>query len=46
MIGKGVRIENGGGSLSPWNEQMERSDVGEGGGGSHAAASPSFLVLV
>lgn len=28
------------------NEEVVRSDVGEGGGGSHAAASPSFLVLI
>jgi len=28
------------------NEQVARSDVGEGGGGSHLPAYPSFLVLI
>jgi len=28
------------------NEQVVRSDVGEGGGGSHKPASPSFLVHI
>ena len=31
--------------MSRWNKQVARSDGGRGGGGSHAAASPSFLVL-
>jgi len=40
-----LRIENGDGSLRRWNEQVARSN-GSGGGGSHAAAFPSFLVLL
>jgi hypothetical protein len=39
-----LRLENDGGSLSRRNEQVVRSDVGEGGGGSHSPASPYFLV--
>jgi len=39
-----ARLENGGDSMSRWNEQVARSDGGGGGGNSHAAASPSFLV--
>jgi len=41
-----LRLENEGDSLSRWNEQVARSDGSRGGGGSHAAASPSFLVLL
>ena len=41
-----ARIENRGGSMSGWNEKVARSDGSQGGGGSHAAASPSFLVLL
>jgi len=40
-----ARLENGGGSMSGWNGKVARSDGSGGGGGSHAAASPSFLVL-
>ena len=40
-----LRLENEGSSLSQWNKQVARSDSGRGGGGSRAAASPSFLVL-
>ncbi len=39
-----LRVENGVGPLSRWNEQIAGSDGDRGGGGSHAAASPSFLV--
>jgi len=41
-----ARLENGGGSMSGCNEKVARSDGSGGGGGSHAAASPSFLVLI
>ena len=40
-----AKIENWGGSRSGENERLAHSD-GRGGGGSHAAASPSFLVLL
>ena len=40
-----MRVENGTGSLSRWNEEVGQSDGGRGGGDSHAG-SPSFLVLI
>jgi hypothetical protein len=39
-------IENEGDSMNRWNEQLVRSDSGEGGGGSQSPAYPSFLVLI
>jgi hypothetical protein len=41
---RGPSLENEGGSRSRLNEQVARSDGSRGGGDSHAAASPSFLV--
>ena len=45
MKAKNLRLENEVGSQSRRDEQVARSDGGEGGGGRHATASPSFLVL-
>ena len=39
-----ARCENEGGSKSRVNQRVVGSDGSRGGGGSHAAASPSFLV--
>ncbi len=41
-----MRLENEGASKSRRIEEVVRSDGGEGGGGSHSPASPSFLVLI
>ena len=38
-------VENGDRSMSGWSEEAAGSDGSGGGGGSHAAVSPSFLVL-
>jgi hypothetical protein len=40
------RLENGDSSKGRMNGHVARSDGRRGGGGSHAAASPSFLVLL
>jgi hypothetical protein len=40
------RVENEDGSKGRLNDEDARCDGGRGGGGSHAAASPSFLVLI
>jgi hypothetical protein len=39
-------FKSGEGSLSRWNEKVARSDGSRGGGGSQAAASAAFLVLI
>jgi hypothetical protein len=46
MIVRELGIENKSGSEGRLNEQIARSDVGEGGGGSQSPAYPSFLVLI